>query len=128
MSTQESNASGNDAKSQTLDEEEPDHSQRECTTGTSKIPDIKDEERKKVHFSKRANVKLIPCDQLDAYKPHKSRMLPCEMRRRWVLTKIYQMGGYVRDKAKGRYVYVKPNTPLPQVITRGKEDLLFDSQ
>uniref|UniRef100_A0A5S6QM74 Mitoferrin n=1 Tax=Trichuris muris TaxID=70415 RepID=A0A5S6QM74_TRIMR len=78
MSSQESSANGKDAPSQTLDEEELDHSQRECTIGTSKIPDIREEERKKVHFSKRANVKLIPCDQLDAYKPHKSRaVLKC---------------------------------------------------
>ncbi|KRZ79285.1 hypothetical protein T10_10355 [Trichinella papuae] len=132
---QQENQEQNAKKSQTQpNDEEESSASFSLSSSSSSISEISSENEQntsKVIFSNLIDVKDTPTDQLRPHKMQKGRLSPCYMRKRWVLAKIYKMGGHIRDRKTKSLIEIKPGTKMPEGDNKSKpqdDDYLFYSE
>ncbi|KAL1239564.1 hypothetical protein T4B_10504 [Trichinella pseudospiralis] len=131
---EQGNQEQNPQKSQTQPDEEASAS-FSLSSSSSSISETTSETEpnttSKVIFSNLIDVKDTPTDQLKPHRMQKGRLSPCYMRKRWVMAKIYKMGGHIRDRKTKSLIEIKPGTKLPEGDNKSKpqdDDYLFYSE
>ncbi|KRZ52172.1 hypothetical protein T02_9073 [Trichinella nativa] len=125
----EANKEQNGEKSQTQMDEEA--SALSFSSSSTSENSTDGEQSSKVSFSNQVDVKDTPTDQLKPHRMQKGRFSPCNLRKRWVLAKIYRMGGHIRDRKTKSLIEIKPGTKMPQGDGKSEpqdDDYLFYSE
>ncbi|KRX99110.1 hypothetical protein T4E_6760 [Trichinella pseudospiralis] len=120
-----------DNKEQGNQEQNPQKSQTQPDEEAKTTSESEPNTTSKVIFSNLIDVKDTPTDQLKPHRMQKGRLSPCYMRKRWVMAKIYKMGGHIRDRKTKSLIEIKPGTKLPEGDNKSKpqdDDYLFYSE